>query len=100
MKGYHISSPYHSREHQIVGIPIYYFQGTIDPATPEEEAKKHFGSQLSIEKIYVSIRGYSHMNMFGMTKCQSGLWDSIDDSPRKLVKILNACVDPNIKIFN
>lgn len=98
-KGYRLSKPYESRKYQIVGIPLYYFQGTIDPATPATEAKKHYGFQSSTEKIYVAISGYSHTNLIGMTKCRSGLWDAIAKSPDDLEKTISVCDDPNVKIL-
>lgn len=98
-KGYKLSIPYASKDHQITGIPLIYFQETIDPATAEVGARKHYRYQSQTERIYVSIVGYSHLNLLGMAKCQTGLWDAISQGTIEVEKNLKTCTDPNIKIL-
>lgn len=98
-KGYSVTNPYHSKNYQIIDIPIYYFQGSIDPATPATDAKAHYVSQQHTAKVYVELTGYSHTNLIGISNCQAGLWTALSHGPNQLSNVIAKCEDPNVRIL-
>lgn len=99
-KGYKLVHPYNSKNFQIFNIPIYYFQGDLDPATPEASAFEHFQAQLNAPKLFVEIKGLAHLSLIGLKKCENGLWESLLAGPASTASLLNRCSDPNIKVLD
>lgn len=98
-KGYLVTSPYNSIDYQIKETPVYYFQGSIDPATQASEAKAHYRNQQNTDKVYVELAGYSHTNLLGLSNCQAGLWTALAEGPSALKNVIGKCTDPNVGIL-
>ena len=97
-KGYTLDRPYLSEKYQITGIPIYYIQGLLDPATPIEGAKHHFDHQQTRSKVFVQLDNYSHNALTGLWRCKSDLWKSFTLGIASFKKHIQACDRTEIRL--
>lgn len=90
-KGYRLTSPYHSEEHQILKTPLIYIQGRLDPATPWEGALLHFRNQQTRQKTFVLLNFEAHTGLSGLWRCRNQLWDHLGMGPASFTKFVNSC---------
>lgn len=78
-EGIEYSNPYDAAKFQVSkDIPIYYFQGTNDPATPLNTALYHFAVQQKTNRQFFTVANAAHAPLSGsLRKCADGIWDSI-----------------------
>ena len=76
--GFAVDRPYESANYQI-NAPIYYFNGTDDPATPHDLAQDHYDNQRnSSNKEFVSVRHGGHNPIYlKLRDCQDDIWQDI-----------------------
>jgi len=79
--GISTNNPFDSRQHQI-RAPLYYIQGSADPATPASTARYHFNNQHSSQmKTWLLVDEGGHVPTATETQlkeCASQLWHRID----------------------
>ena len=91
-QGYQRSHPYDPSNHRIY-TPIWYFQGTEDPATPLEGAIYHFESQTFAERTFIKFIGAGHAATAAAPLCAQALWKMILDG-RSFTSIDGICELP------
>ncbi len=74
--------PYDSKTLPI-SAPIYYFQGSNDPATPAASARYHFGGQRRARRTLLTVPGAAHGPLTWNLRAlgtSALFWDAIDRS--------------------
>jgi pimeloyl-ACP methyl ester carboxylesterase len=73
-------SAYDSAKYQIKA-PVYYFQGTDDPATVLAKAEYHFDSQTSSSKQFFGVNGGGHNPIqFSLEDCSKEIWEALNEA--------------------
>lgn len=94
--GLKITRPYDSKSWPNT-IPVFYFEGTDDQATPLWQARYHVENQPSGKKHFILIEGASHMPLsYSLTaaNCKKAVWDSLIDDGENLSVALQTCKWP------
>jgi|GEM_PF-1232706 len=81
-----------------LGVPVFYFQGNRDPATPYKGARYHFDVQIQTKRTFVTVENASHAPLSFNLKvkgCTSAVWDAMQHQPDKLKKALSSCLYAN-----
>lgn len=99
IKGYKLDRPYFSHSYQVEGIPLFYIQGLIDPATPMSGAKRHYDSQKNQDKIFVQVTQYAHTGLTGLWPCQKDLWAAFSGGPSLFKRHMEICRAEGIEIL-
>lgn len=75
-----------------IRAPLFYFQGSADPATPEWMARYHANEQILSNRYYVHIEDGGH-NRLGpyFDDCKDGLWRSIALRGQGFEKTVKSC---------
>lgn len=98
-----LSRPFDSAKYQIQ-VPIYYFEGTFDPATPMTQARYHFDHQTSAPKVFVTVDEGGHGALsFSASLCSSNIWKLIGEGQLDLSASLQSCglkLNQEIRINN
>lgn len=89
-EGIEYKNPYDSNKYKL-SIPIYYFQGTNDPATPLNSALYHFLAQKTADRQFLVVAGAGHAPLTSSLKtCADEIWTAIS-SQRTLSRELMSC---------
>jgi pimeloyl-ACP methyl ester carboxylesterase len=79
-----------------VNVPLVYFQGEHDPATPLSQARYHFETQRQSPRYFVRIDRAAHATL-GVTlnvgDCREHLWDAVMGDLNKLAAAVAHCDD-------
>ena len=89
--GLHLTDAYDSKNYQLE-VPIIYFSGTNDAATPSAQGRYHFNNQKQPIKSFVSIGEAGHNSLqLSLYGCKGQLWDLILKNKRLTQDDLKAC---------
>ena len=75
-------------------VPIVYFQGEHDPATPLWQARYHFAHQSQAPRYFVRIDQAAHAALsvtLDVGNCPARLWDAITDDLRNFASATARC---------
>lgn len=73
-------------------VPIYYFVGENDPATPVRMAHLHFNGQKKSRKLLVEVLEAGHNPlMSGLSDCSAAIWSQILRNEKNLSTSLSTC---------
>lgn len=90
--GIPLDRPYNSRDWQ-VRAPIYYFAGSLDPATPIKGARFHFEGQPRSNRIFVTVVDGGHRALeSGLGDCITPILQSIGNGGESFEDVLQTCV--------
>jgi pimeloyl-ACP methyl ester carboxylesterase len=84
-----------------IAAPVYYFEGSLDPATPIQEAREHFAGQRNAPKTFVTVNhGHHGPLMVEMTEagCSQAIWTAIDNNPSALRAALATCAGLDTRV--
>jgi pimeloyl-ACP methyl ester carboxylesterase len=89
--GITLDHPFQSNSWQ-TSSPIYYFEGTDDPATPMNQALIHFKGQHSSQRTFVEIPGGGHSVLeLGLSDCKKTIYEAIANNGQNLERALGTC---------
>lgn len=89
--GIKLSRPFDSAKYQ-VRIPLYYFNGTLDPATPLTQARFHFDNQVSAPKVFVTVEDGGHAALsLSSSPCLAKIWNKIAEGQLDLGDAIPSC---------
>lgn len=89
-EGIDYKNPYDASKY-LVSVPIYYFQGSRDPATPMQTALYHFTVQTKSNRQFLTVAGAAHAPLTSSLRgCADDLWAAIS-SQRTLGRELSPC---------
>lgn len=73
-----VTRPYDAAEH-LVTAPIFYFEGSADPATIYPSAYHHFESQTATDRVFVTVDGVGHLPLQWALAPECGLdvWQAV-----------------------
>jgi pimeloyl-ACP methyl ester carboxylesterase len=95
--GGHAFAPYDARALPI-SSPIYYFQGTADPASPLASARYHLDAQAGARRVFITLDGAAHGPLTLSLRalgCSAPIWDAIDrEDAAALARAISACPAP------
>jgi hypothetical protein len=77
-----------------LSVPVVYFQGEHDPATPLAQARYHFEAQSHVPRWFISIdrAGHSVLNItLAVGDCRERLWNAIASNLDRLEAASRAC---------
>jgi hypothetical protein len=75
-------------------MPVIYFQGQHDAATPPIQARYHFDHEATAPRYYVGIDLAGHAALtvtLAVGDCRSGLWDAITADLDRFAKAVGRC---------
>ncbi|MGZ6438814.1 MAG: alpha/beta fold hydrolase [Pseudobdellovibrionaceae bacterium] len=98
LKGYKLKNEYHVKHFPISGIPLYYVQGALDPATSLSGAKKHYGDQELAPKIFIEITNQSHNGLLGLMDCKEKIWFAFSNGIKAVQDLMPQCASEYVKI--
>ena len=76
-----------------VNVPIFYFQGENDPATPMANARYHFESQVHAPRTFVTIEKGGHNALVGnLSDCFAEVWRTLVRADSPLESALSECL--------
>jgi pimeloyl-ACP methyl ester carboxylesterase len=87
------SNPYDSASWQ-TRAPIYYFEGTNDPATPPKYAAYHFATHPQSSRHFAYVEGAAHdplTQTLATAGCSKAVWDEIGTESGRLRAALDQC---------
>lgn len=93
--GFKYDNQYDSKNWQI-SVPIIYFQGPFDPATPIASARYHFENQTSSKRLFVAVDKAAHAPLSGslyFLKCSAAVWNAIGTDFNSIEDSLKTCGD-------
>lgn len=78
-EGIDYKNPYDSSKFLIpAAVPVYYFQGSNDPATPLNTALYHFAVQGKTNRQFFTVNGAAHSPLTSsLRSCADEIWSSI-----------------------
>jgi len=86
-----LTRPYDSARTR-VSVPIFYFAGENDPATPVGQAKYHFENQTAARRFFVKVpRGGHDALGANLSDCIDWIWRGIIDDGASLSAALAKC---------
>lgn len=89
--GFTLDHPFKSSDWH-TSSPIYYVEGTEDPATPMNQALIHFKGQHDSQRTFVAIPdgGHSVLEM-GLSDCKEAIFRAVADDGHNLEEALSTC---------
>jgi hypothetical protein len=89
-----LETPFDSKDWPMKGIPVYYFQGTSDSATPLWQAQYHYAQNPSGPKTFVTVGEASHeplhYSLFA-AGCKKAALTSVLSGGSDLEAVLRSC---------
>lgn len=90
-EGIKLSRPFDSAKYQ-VRVPLYYFEGTLDPATPLTQARFHFDNQVSAPKVFITVEDGGHAALsLSASPCLGKIWNKIAEGQIDLAEEIQSC---------
>jgi hypothetical protein len=75
-----------------MNVPIYYFVGENDPATPVWMAHRHFNRQNNSQQLLVEVLEAGHNPLLaGLSDCSAKIWNQILRNEGDLSVSLSSC---------
>lgn len=75
--GIGLNHPYDSARYNIKA-PTFYFEGELDPSTPNWQAEYHRSEKKNAKRYFVSVLGNGHASLsIGLDDCKEKIWPAI-----------------------